>query len=88
MFVMRNGVIAVPVCGGVDAGEREGSKIEIREKNGGRGVFAKEVIEMNSVIKLKGVISNYPTIYSIQLSKDKHLSVPPDQEATQSQDFF
>lgn len=86
---MRNTVaVAVPVSGRVDAGERENSKIEIREKNGCKGVFAKEEIELHSVIKLKGVVSPHPTRYSIQLGEDKHLSLPPDQEITQHPDFF
>jgi hypothetical protein len=85
---MRNTVIAAPVSGGVDAGEQGSSKIEIQEKNGVKGVFAKEEIAVGSVIKLEGVLTSHPTKYSIQLSKDKHLSVPPDEELTQNQDFF
>ena len=85
---MRNSVIAVPVFGGADAGKRESSKIEIQEKNGCKGVFAKEEIAMDSVIKLEGAITSHPTRYSIQLGEDKHLSVPPDQKVTQRPDFF
>ncbi|HEY0098793.1 MAG TPA: SET domain-containing protein-lysine N-methyltransferase [Pyrinomonadaceae bacterium] len=85
---MRNTFIVVPVFGGTDAGKPESLKIEIREKNGFRGVFAKEEIAMNSVIKLEGVITSHPTRHSIQLGEDKHLSVPPDQEVTQNQNFF
>jgi SET domain-containing protein len=85
---MRNSVIAVPVSGGVDAGNRESSKIEVQEKNGCKGVFAKEEIAMDSFIKLEGVITSHPTRYSIRLGEDKHLSVPPDREVTQSHEFF
>lgn len=87
-MVMRNTVIAAPVFGGVDAGERESSKIEIQEKNGCKGLFAKEEIALDSVIKLEGVITSHATRYSIQLGEDKHLSIPPEQEVTQNSDFF
>lgn len=59
-----------------DVGRREISHIEIQEKNGCRGVFAKEDLGMNSVIKLAGVISDHQTMYSIQLGKNKHLNLP------------
>ena len=59
-----------------DAGQREISSIEIQEKNGYKGVFAKEDMSINSVIKLEGVISDHPTRYSIQLGKNKHLNLP------------
>jgi len=59
-----------------DAGRREISNIEIQEKNGYKGVFATEDMEMNAVIKLEGVISDHQSRYSIQLGKNKHLNVP------------
>lgn len=88
LIIMRNTVIAGPVCCGVGGGERESSKIEIQEKDGGKGVFAREEIAAHSVIKLKGAISGHPNMYSIQLGEGKHLSLPPDQDVTQSNDFF
>lgn len=88
MIVMRNTVIPAPVGGGVDTDDRVSAKIEIQEKNGGRGVFAKEEIAINSVFKLEGVITDHPTMYSIQLGEDRHLNLPPDREVTQSQNFF
>jgi hypothetical protein len=59
-----------------DAGRRKISNIEIQEKNGYKGVFATEDMEMNSVFKLKGVISDHQTRYSIQLGKNRHLNLP------------
>jgi hypothetical protein len=88
LIVMPNTVMAAPVSGGVDVGERESSKIEIQEKNGCQGVFAREEIELTEFIKLEGVISNSPTRYSIQLGEGRHLCLPPDQDVTQSEDFF
>lgn len=85
---MSNTVAEVPFVGGVEAGGSESSKVEIREKNGCKGVFAKEEIEPDAVIRLAGVINVHPTRYSIQLSEDRHLSVPPEREDAQSQDFF
>lgn len=53
------------------------SKIEVREAEGYRGVFALEDIAANSVIiNLGGVISERPTKYSIQLDEDNHLGPP------------
>jgi hypothetical protein len=60
-----------------DAGRLSISNAEIQEKNGSKGVFAKEDIEMNSVFKMDGVISDRQTRYSIQLGNNKHLNSPP-----------
>ncbi|HEY9405343.1 MAG TPA: SET domain-containing protein-lysine N-methyltransferase [Pyrinomonadaceae bacterium] len=59
-----------------EAGHREISNIEIQEKNGHKGVFAKEDMSINAVFKLEGVISDHQSRYSIQLGKDKHLNLP------------
>jgi hypothetical protein len=59
-----------------DTGRREISNIEIQEKNGYKGVFAKEDMEMNSAFKLEGVISDHQSRYSIRLGKNRHLNLP------------
>jgi hypothetical protein len=72
-----------------DAGRREISNIEIREKNGSKGVFAKEDMMVNSAIKLEGVISDHQTRYSIQLGKNKHLNLPAGANGNiENPDFF
>jgi hypothetical protein len=60
-----------------EAGRRDISSVEIQEKNGYKGVFAKEDMEMNSVLKLEGVVSDLQTRYSIQLENNRHLNLPP-----------
>jgi len=79
---------AVPSLAEVEAGRSGNSKIELRKKNGNKGVFAKEDITMSSVIKLQGVISGAPGKYSIQLDQDRHLNPPPDKHTTDDPDFF
>jgi hypothetical protein len=59
-----------------EADRREIARIEIQEKDGCKGVFAKEDLEMNAVIKLEGVVSDRQTRYSIQLGKNRHLNLP------------
>jgi hypothetical protein len=72
----------------VDPDQQESSKIEIQEKNGNKGVFAKEDMMINSVIKLEGVVSNHPNKYSIQLGENKHLNLPADENIIDNPDFF
>lgn len=63
----------------VPASERfsEEASIELRDKDGYKGVFAKETITADSVIfYLKGTMSSSPTKYTIQLSRHRHLSFP------------
>lgn len=81
--------IAVPALDEVDTGDGKSShQIEIREKNGEKGVFAREDIMLNSVIKLDGVISGHQTRYSVQLDKNKHLNLPPNGNDIDNPDFF
>ncbi len=61
-----------------EAGRSDISNVEIRENEGCKGVFAKEDLEMNSVLKLEGVFSDRQTRYSIQLEDNRHLCLPPD----------
>jgi hypothetical protein len=59
-----------------DTCPRQISNIEIQEKNGYKGVFAKEDMMINSAVKLAGVVSDHRTRYSIQLGKNRHLNLP------------
>jgi hypothetical protein len=79
---------AVQSLAEVEANRRKISKIEILDKDGIKGVFAKEDIPVDSVIKLEGVVSGYPTKYSIQLDQDKHLNLPTDKNIIDDPDFF
>ena len=61
------------------AGERFSSEsaIEVKEQDGYKGVFAKEAILPESVIfYLNGTVSKLPTRYTIELSRNCHLSFP------------
>ena len=60
-----------------EAGRRDISNVEIRENDGCKGVFAIEDMEVNSVLKLEGVVSDLQTRYSIQLENNRHLNLPP-----------
>ena len=52
-------------------------RIEMIEREGYKGLFAKEAFVEDSVIfLLKGMVSTRPTKYSIQLDGDKHLDFP------------
>lgn len=51
--------------------------IEVRDKAGFKGVYAKQAIERDSVIlHLRGTISARPSKYTIQLSSNQHLNLP------------
>jgi hypothetical protein len=71
-----------------DAGRRESLKLEIREKDGCKGVFAKEDILMNSIFKLGGVVLSHPDRHSLQVGEDRHLHVPTDKNGVENPDFF
>jgi len=61
------------------AGERFSSEsaIEVKEQDGYKGVFAKETIAPESVIfYLNGTLTKLPTKYTIELSRNCHLSFP------------
>lgn len=63
-------------------------KLEIREKDGCKGVFAREDISTNSVFKLGGVVSGRPDRHSLQVGEDRHLHVPADKNGIGNPDFF
>lgn len=71
-----------------DACRGESLKLEVREKDGCKGVFAKDDILMNSVFKLVGVVLNHPDRHSLQLGEGRHLHVPPDENEDENPDFF
>lgn len=71
-----------------DAGRRESLKLEVREKDGCKGVFAKEDILTSSVFKLAGVVSSHPDRHSLQLGEDRHLHIPTDKSGVESPDYF
>jgi hypothetical protein len=51
--------------------------IEVREKDGSKGIFAKDDIMAGSVIfHLRGTVSIQPTKYTIELGRDRHLNLP------------
>lgn len=60
-----------------EVGRCDIASIEIREENGYKGVFAKADMEMNSILKLEGVVSDCRTRYSIQLGHNRHFNLPP-----------
>jgi SET domain len=66
----RNAVLAIEEI-------QEGSAVEIKDKEGFKGVFAKENIGKDSVIFfLKGKITRRPTKYTIQIGSSRHLASP------------
>jgi SET domain len=71
-----------------DTDRRESFRLEVREKDGGKGVFAREDILMNSVFELGGVVSGHPDRHSLQLGQGRHLHVPTDKLGIDSPDFF
>ena len=71
-----------------DACGRESLKLEVREKDGSKGVFAKEDISINSIFKLGGVVLSRPDRHSLQLGKDRHLHVPAGKNGVENPDFF
>ena len=71
-----------------DADRRGSFQLEVREKDGGIGVFAREDIVMNSVFELGGVVSGHPDRHSLQLGEGRHLHVPTDKLGIESPDFF
>jgi len=71
-----------------DADRRESFQLEIRGKDGCKGVFAKEDLLMNSVFRLGGVVFSHPDRHSLQLGEDRHLHVPTDKNGLENPDFF
>jgi hypothetical protein len=57
--------------------EEEDLAIEVRDNNGFKGVFATQDIAEDSIIfLLRGTISTEPTMYTIQLGRNRHLNFP------------
>ncbi len=58
---------AVPALAEVDAAHQRSSNLEIREKDGFKGVFAKADIEINSFVKAgrSGLRSSHEVLHSI-----------------------
>lgn len=71
-----------------DADRRECLKLEIREEDGCKGVFASEDILKNSAFKLGGAVSSRPDRHSLQLGEQRHLHVPADMNETEHPEFF
>ena len=64
------------------------SDVEMKHRKGFKGLFASNDIKAGSVILyLKGSISRLPNMYSIQLSKDKHLDFPPVRKPNDELDY-
>ena len=60
-----------------ESGHAETFPMEVRDVGGSKGVFAREVIEAGTVIRLKGSVSGVASRHSLQLDKARHL-IPPD----------
>ena len=72
------------------AGERFSSEsaIEVKEKDGYKGVFAKETIAPGSVIfYLNGTVSKLPTKYTIELGRNRHLTFPAIRKRNDDRDY-
>lgn len=72
------------------AGERfnEEAAIEVRDRDGYKGVFAKGRIQADAVIfYLNGTVSTRPTKYTIQLSRHRHLNFPTIRKTNDDLDY-
>jgi len=55
----------------------ENTAVEVRERNGFKGIFATENIAEDSIVfYLNGNITSQPTMYTIQLGHGRHLNFP------------
>ena len=55
----------------------ENTSVEVRERNGFKGIFATEDIAEDSIVfYLNGNITSQPTMYTIQLGRGRHLNFP------------
>lgn len=62
--------------------------LEVRNKNGFKGIFAKENISKGSIIfYLKGTVSRRPTKYTIQLGTNRHLAFPAIRKSSDDLDY-
>ncbi len=67
---------------------QEGPAIEIKNKEGFKGIFAKENIGKDSVIFfLKGKITRRPTKYTIQIGSNRHLACPAIRQTHDEPDY-
>ncbi len=85
----RNAVLAVDQASVTEMAIRQaGSTIEVREKQGFKGILAKENISKDSVIFcLKGTISRRRTKYTIQLDSNRHLAFPAIRKPSDHSDY-
>lgn len=62
--------------------------IEVRDKDGFKGVYARQAIPKDSVIfTLRGSILTRPSKYTIELGSKQHLNVPPHRKANNELDY-
>jgi hypothetical protein len=67
---------------------QEGSAVEVKDKQGFKGVFAKENFGKDSVIFfLKGKITSRATKYTIQLGDNRHLAFPAIRKTSDELDY-
>jgi hypothetical protein len=53
------------------------ANVEVRKSKGCKGVFARQPFQAGSIIfVLRGIISTYPTKYTIELGWHRHLTIP------------
>jgi hypothetical protein len=72
----------------VEESSQPNTRIEMRDDQGYKGVFAEEFITKYSVIfHLKGTISNQPTKYTIQVGPTEHLNIPADSKVDDDLDY-
>jgi len=67
---------------------QETPAVEIKDKEGCKGIFAKENISNDTVIFfLKGKITRRPTRYTIQIGNNRHLASPAIRKADDEMDY-
>lgn len=71
-----------------ESGQAGDSLMEVRDAGGHKGVFAREVIEEGTIIRLKGSVSRVPSRHSLQLDRERHLIVPDQAHEADRPDYF
>ncbi|HLM58771.1 MAG TPA: SET domain-containing protein-lysine N-methyltransferase [Pyrinomonadaceae bacterium] len=71
-----------------ESGHAGNSPVEVREVGGNKGVFAGEVIEAGTIIRLKGSVSGVPSRHSLQLDKERHLILSDATDEADDPDSF
>ena len=67
---------------------QEAAAVEIKNKQGCKGIFAKENISNGSIIFfLKGKITRRPTRYTIQMGCGRHLTTPASKKTNDELDY-